>query len=203
MDTKHYDLIVFGGGNAISTAIDCGAKGMNVALVEKGPLGGTCPHRGCIPSKLLIGYADVAEHAREAHRFGFETTVRTPDPDAILRDTFDFTKKYDGILENALGTRVTLYRGQATFAANRTLRVNGNSIDADKLVLATGSRPQRPALEVPYWTSDDVFKIREMPKSITIVGGGYIACELGHFFQGVGVDTLLVVRRDQTPGARG
>ena len=63
MDNKHYDLIVFGGGNAISTAIDCGAKGMKVALVEKGPLGGTCPHRGCIPSKLLIGYADAAEHA--------------------------------------------------------------------------------------------------------------------------------------------
>jgi mycothione reductase len=197
MNNKHYDLIVFGGGNAISTAIDCGAKGMNVALVEKGPLGGTCPHRGCIPSKLLIGYADAAEHARNAERFGFETTVRMPDPDAILRDTFDFTKKYDGILENALGTSVTLYRGQATFDANRTLRVNGNSVYADKLVLATGSRPQRLALEVPYWTSDDVFKIREMPKSITIVGGGYIACELGHFFHGVGVDTLLVVRRDQ------
>ena len=197
MDTKHYDLIVFGGGNAISTAIDCGAKGMNVALVEKGPLGGTCPHRGCIPSKLLIGYADAAEHAREAQRFGFETTVHTPDPDAILRDTFDFTKKYDGILENALGTNVTLYRGQAAFAANRTLQIDGTFIYADKLVLATGSRPQRPALEVPYWTSDDVFKLHEMPKSITIVGGGYIACELGHFFQGVGVDTLLVVRRDQ------
>src|SRR5215469_2105062 len=197
MDTKHYDLIVFGGGNAISTAIDCGAKGMHVALIEKGPLGGTCPHRGCIPSKLLIGYADAAEHAREAQRFGFETTVRLPDPDAILRDTFDFTKKYDGILENALGTNVTLYRGQAAFAANRTLQINGTSIYADKLVLATGSRPQRPVLEVPYWTSDDVFKLREMPKSITIVGGGYIACELGHFFQGVGVETLLVVRRDQ------
>ena len=197
MDTKHYDLIVFGGGNAISTAIDCGAKGMNVALAEKGPLGGTCPHRGCIPSKLLIGYADAAEHAREAQRFGFETTVHTPDPDAILRDTFDFTKKYDGILENALGTNVTLYRGQAAFAANRTLQIDGTFIYADKLVLATGSRPQRPALEVPYWTSDDVFKLHEMPKSITIVGGGYIACELGHFFQGVGVDTLLVVRRDQ------
>jgi mycothione reductase len=197
MNNKHYDLIVFGGGNAISTAIDCGAKGMNVALVEKGPLGGTCPHRACIPSKLLIGYADAAEHARKAERFGFETTVRMPNPDAILRDTFDFTKKYDGILENALGTSVTLYRGQATFAANRALRVNGNSISADKLVLATGSRPQRPPLDVPYWTSDDVFEIREMPKSITIIGGGYIACELGHFFHGVGVDTLLVVRHDQ------
>ena len=74
---------------------------MHVALVEQGPLGGTCPHRGCIPSKLLIGYADAAECARAAGRFGFETTVRTPDPDAILRDTFEFTNKYDGILENA------------------------------------------------------------------------------------------------------
>jgi mycothione reductase len=197
MDTRHYDLIVFGGGNAISTAIQCGAKGMQVALVERGPLGGTCPHRGCIPSKLLIGYADAAESARAARRFGFETTVRVPDADAMLHDTFAFTNKYDGILENALGNNVALYRDQAAFAANRTLRVGNTFISADKLVLATGSRPKRPALEAPYWTSDDVFKLQKMPKSMTIVGGGYIACELGHFFQGVGVDTLMVVRRDQ------
>jgi mycothione reductase len=197
MDTQDYDLIVFGGGNAISTAIECGAQGMKVALVEKGPLGGTCPHRGCIPSKLLIGYADAAEQAREAQRFGFETTVRTPHPEEMLNDTFAFTAKYDAILEKALGDNVTLYRGKAQFTANRALRVDGYSIQAPKLVLAAGSRPQRPALDVPYWTSDDVFRLREMPKSITIVGGGYIACELGHFFHGVGVDTLLVVRRDQ------
>jgi mycothione reductase len=197
METKHYDLIVFGGGNAISTAIDCGAAGMKVALVERGPLGGTCPHRGCIPSKLLIGYADAAEHVRGARRFGFETTLRVLDPGAILRDTFDFTDKYDGILNNALGKNVTLYRGEAEFVANHTLSVNGATICADKLVLATGSRPKRPELDVPFWTSDDVFKLRKMPKSITIVGGGYIACELGHFFHGLGVDTLLVVRRDQ------
>jgi dihydrolipoamide dehydrogenase len=197
MDTKHYDLIVFGGGNAISTAIYCGAKGMQVALVEKGPLGGTCPHRGCIPSKLLIGYADAAEQAREARRFGFETTVTNNDPDAILRDTFDFTRKYDGMLEKALGENVTLYRHRAVFTSNRTLQVNEAAISADKLVLATGSRPRRPVLNVPYWTSDDVFELHQMPKSITIVGGGYIACELGHFFQGIGVDTLLVVRGGQ------
>ena len=197
MDTKHYDLIVFGGGNAISTAIDCGAAGMKVALVERGPLGGTCPHRGCIPSKLLIGYADAAEHARDARRFGFETTLSLPDPDAILRDTFDFTGRYDGILNGALGKNVTLYRGEAVFVADRTLMVSGSMISCDQLVLATGSRPRRPELDVPFWTSDDVFRLRKMPKSITIVGGGYIACELGHFFHGVGVDTLLVVRRDQ------
>jgi mycothione reductase len=197
METRHYDLIVFGGGNAISTAIDCGAAGMKVALVERGPLGGTCPHRGCIPSKLLIGYADAAEHVRDARRFGFETTVRSLYPDAILRDTFDFTGKYDGILRDALGKNVTLYRSSASFVANRTLSLEGATVSGDSLVLATGSRPQRPSLAGPYWTSDDVFELRKMPKSITIVGGGYIACELGHFFHGVGVDTLLVVRRDQ------
>jgi mycothione reductase len=146
---------------------------------------------------LLIGCADGAECARAARRFGFETTVRVPDPDAILHDTFEFKSKYDSILENALGKNVTPYRSQAAFTANRTLRVNNNSISADKLVLATGSRPKRPALELPYWTSDDVFKLQKMPKSITIVGGGYIACELGHFFHGVSVDTLMLVRHHQ------
>src|SRR5207342_3386558 len=104
-----------------------------VALVERGPLGGTCPHRGCIPSKLLIGYSDAAEHARDAQRFGFETTVRLPNPDATLRDTFDFTGKYDGILKDALGGNVTLYRGNASFVANRTLSVEGVAISSDKL----------------------------------------------------------------------
>lgn len=197
MKPGHYDLIVFGGGNAISTAIDCGAAGMKVALVERGPLGGTCPHRGCIPSKLLIGHADAAESARDARRFGFETTLRAPNPDAILRDVFDFTAKYDGILRSALGENVTLYRGNATFVANRTLRISGVTISAERLLLATGSRPRQPEIDVSYWTSDDVFQLRRMPGSITIVGGGYIACELGHFFHGVGVDTLVVVRRDQ------
>src|ERR1700704_5892560 len=74
MSQRHFDLIVFGGGNAITTAIECGKAGMKVALIERGPLGGTCPHRGCIPSKLLIGYADAAESVRQAVKFGFETT---------------------------------------------------------------------------------------------------------------------------------
>jgi dihydrolipoamide dehydrogenase len=77
---------------------------------------------------------------------------------------------------------------------NYSLSVNGGEISADKIVLATGSRPKRPDFAGPYWTSDDVFTLRKMPRSITIVGGGYIACELGHFFSGIGVETLQVVR---------
>ena len=194
MSQRHFDLIVFGGGNAITTAIECGKTGMKIALIERGPLGGTCPHRGCIPSKLLIGYADAAESVRQAVKFGFETTINIPDPDKILVDTFEFTRKYDSILQDALGENVTLFRGTGVLTGNYSLLVNGSKISADKMVLATGSRPKRPNFDGPYWTSDDVFTLRKMPRSITIVGGGYIACELGHFFSGIGVETLQVVR---------
>jgi mycothione reductase len=194
MSTRHFDLIVFGGGNAITTAIECGKAGMKVALVERGPLGGTCPHRGCIPSKLLIGYADAAESTREARKFGFETTIETKDRDKILTETFDFTRKYDLILQDALGQNVTLFRGTGVLTGNYALSVNGSEISADKVVLATGSRPKRPDIEGPYWTSDEVFTLEKMPESITIIGGGYIACELGHFFSGIGVETLQAVR---------
>ncbi|HET9373696.1 MAG TPA: dihydrolipoyl dehydrogenase [Chthoniobacterales bacterium] len=194
MSTANFDLIVFGGGNAITTAIECGKTGMKVALVERGPLGGTCPHRGCIPSKLLIGYADAAESVRAARKFGFQTTINIPDPDKILTETFGFTQKYDSILQEALGKNVTLFRGTGVLTGNYSLSVNGNEISADRVVLATGSRPKRPNLQGPYWTSDDVFTLKKMPRSITIVGGGYIACELGHFFSGIGVETSQVVR---------
>jgi mycothione reductase len=194
MSQRHFDLIVFGGGNAITTAIECGKAGMKVALIERGPLGGTCPHRGCIPSKLLIGFADAAESVRQAVKFGFETTINIPDPDRILIDTFEFTRKYDSILQDALGENVTLFRGTGVLTGNYSLSVNGAEISADKVVLATGSRPKRPNFEGPYWTSDDVFTLKKMPRSITIVGGGYIACELGHFFSGIGVETSQAVR---------
>jgi dihydrolipoamide dehydrogenase len=194
MSQRQFDLIVFGGGNAITTAIECGKAGMKVALIERGPLGGTCPHRGCIPSKLLIGYADAAESVRQAGKFGFETTINIPDPDKVLIDTFEFTRKYDSILQNALGENVTLFRGTGVLTGNYSLSVNGTEISTDKVVLATGSRPKRPNFAGPYWTSDDVFTLKKMPQSITIVGGGYIACELGHFFSGIGVETLQVVR---------
>jgi mycothione reductase len=194
MSRANFDLIVFGGGNAITTAIECGKAGMKVALVERGPLGGTCPHRGCIPSKLLIGYADAAESVRAAPKFGFQTTINILDPDRILTETFGFTRKYDSILEEALGENVTLFRGTGVLTGNYSLSVNGSEISADRVVLAPGSRPKRPNLEGPYWTSDDVFTLKELPRSITIVGGGYIACELGHFFSGIGVETLQVVR---------
>ena len=191
-----HDLIVFGGGNAITVAIEAAKAGWRVALVEKGPLGGTCTNRGCIPSKLLIAYADAAEHVRDASRFHLDATLGAIDGDALLKETFTFTNAYDGLIEGSLPETLELHRGHGRFVDDRTIEVNGARLRAERIVLATGSRPRRPEIPgldgTPYWTSDDVFRLERLPRSLTIVGGGYVGCELAHFFTGVGVETLVV-----------
>ena len=136
----HYDLILLGGGNAITVAIEAGHAGWKVALVEQGLLGGTCPHRGCIPSKLLIGYADVAESVRNASRFHMAASLGEIDGDAILEETFTFTNAYDGLIERGLPQTLDLYRAHGTFVDNHTVEVDGTRIRSERIVLATGSR---------------------------------------------------------------
>ncbi len=199
MTTQTFDLAILGGGNAIHVAIRAGSAGWKVALVEQDLLGGTCPNRGCIPSKLLIAYADNASAIRESRRFHIESTLGDIDRTAIIRETVAATLgSTDGKLAGVLPEGVTLFRGKGSFSADHTIQVNGEQISAEKIVVATGARPARPdvpGLEgTPYWTSDDVFSLDDLPGSITIVGGGYIACELAHFFHGVGIETTVLCR---------
>lgn len=200
-----FDLIVFGGGNAISVARDVAAAGRRVALVEKGPLGGTCPNRGCIPSKLLLGHADVAQAIWNADRFHIQVEIRDIDRDAILRDTAEYVEQFDENLAEGLPDAVTLYRAHGRFVDNRTLEVDGRRITAPRIVLATGGRPRIlrvPGLEgTPYWTSDNVFRATSAPRSLAVVGGGFIGCELAYFFHAIGVNTLLVQHSDRLLGS--
>jgi mycothione reductase len=194
MDNK-FDLVLVGGGNAITLAIEAGKAGRKVAVIEKGPLGGTCPNRGCIPSKLLIGYAEVAETVRDAGRFHMEATLGHIDTAKLLKETFDATRKTDERIRENLPDNVTLFRGHGTFISDKTVLVNDIEVTGAQIVIATGGRPRRPDLKgLPYWTSDDIFDLTEVPKSITIVGGGYIGVEMAHFFHGVGVETTVISR---------
>ena len=189
-----FDLIVIGGGRGSNLALSAGKAGKKVALIEKSSLGGTCPNRGCVPSKLLIGYAHVARAIKESDRHFISSSIQNIDLDSIFRETNNYVNQVGSKYEARLDPHVTIFKGKATFVANNQVEVNGQILSAENIVIATGTRP-KPATHIKAWTSDDVFPLKgKIPKSITIVGSGFIACELANFFDAVGIQTKLLAR---------
>ena len=194
-----FDLIVIGGGNALALAKRCANAGWNVAVIEADRLGGTCPNRGCIPSKLLLGHSEVATAIQEANRFHIDASISSIDREKIRREVFAATiDRVDSAIASSLPEKCTLFRGRGKFVGKKQLEVNGQILEAEKIVVAVGTRPI--TLDghdgEDIWTSDDVFEMTEVPNSIAIVGGGYIACELAWFFSSMGVETSMHVRSE-------
>ncbi len=190
---KKYDLIIIGGGRASNLASKVGKSGKKVALIEKSSLGGTCANRGCVPSKLLIGYADVIRTIQESNRHYVRSTIDEIDVEKIFNTNNNFIDHVDENYKSKLNDNVTLFRGVGSFISDTVITVNDEKITAPKIVIATGTSPKK----VPFknaWSSDDIFPIKKIPKSITIVGSGFIACELANVFDALGVKTKLVVR---------
>ncbi|MEH6457642.1 MAG: FAD-dependent oxidoreductase [Cocleimonas sp.] len=196
---KTYDLIILGGGRSSVMAVEVANSGKKVALIEKDKLGGSCPNRGCVPSKLLIGYAEVARKVREASEHFIEADIKSIDVARMFRETNDWSAQVDARYESRHPESLDLYRGHGTFIDDHTIEVNGEKLTSKNIVIATGSRPRKgPFSDLPLWTSDDLFPLNgEVPESITIVGGGFIAVELANFFNAVGVKTTMLVRSDR------
>ncbi|HLE97527.1 MAG TPA: dihydrolipoyl dehydrogenase [Candidatus Thermoplasmatota archaeon] len=197
----HYDLVVVGSGSGLDVANWAAEAGWTTAIVEEGRLGGTCLNRGCIPSKLLIHSADVAETIRRAHLFGIIPKGYEVDFAAIVRRvTGSVDGDSDGI-ERALATldNPRLYKGRGRFVGPRRLEVAGEVLTADRFLLAHGARPRIPDIdglnEVPYLTSTEALRLDRQPRSLAILGGGFIACELGHFFSALGTEVTILQRR--------
>ncbi len=196
---REYDLIVIGGGRAANLAFAAGRAGQRVALIEKDRLGGTCPNRGCVPSKLLVGFAEAARRVREADRHFITAKIDRIDVQRMIAETNAWVEGVDGRYEGRLPAGADLYRGAGRFVDDHVVEVNGERLTAPQIVIATGTRPRlAPYPDAPVWTSDDLFPLQgKVPRSITIVGGGFIGCELANFFEAVGVETRLVVRGDR------
>lgn len=191
---KKFDLIIIGAGRASNLAVKASKAGKKVALIEKSALGGTCPNRGCVPSKLLIGYAHVAQTIKEASRHFIDASINSIDVDKIFEETNNYVSKIDSSYEGRFNVNIEIFRGQGSFVSNNVIKVNNEELSADTIVIATGTRPIKPAHE-KAWSSDDLFPLKtKVPKSITIVGSGFIACELANFFSSIGVTTKLLVR---------
>lgn len=195
-----FDLIVLGGGRAAGLAIAASKAGWKTALIERDQLGGTCPNRGCVPSKLLIGFADAARHARTAGRHFIDAGFHGADLTKIFASVNEFVGGVDGRYQARVETAdVTLIRGEGRFTGPKQIEAAGRSVTAEKIVIATGSRPAPPPFaHLAVWTSDDLFPLRcAPPQSLMVIGGGVIGCEMAAFFAAVGVETTLFVRGER------
>ncbi|MEA3559853.1 MAG: dihydrolipoyl dehydrogenase [Candidatus Thermoplasmatota archaeon] len=197
-----YDLIVIGSGAGLNVASDAYSQRMNVAIIENGPLGGTCLNRGCIPSKIILYPADVVEILREASKVGVHARVEKVDFKLIMKRMHDLVDKDVGemtkSIRSAWGKGLDFYNTTGMFVGKKVIEVDGKKITAPKILIAAGSRetvPPIPGLkETGFLTSTDVFELEKAPKSLVMIGGGYIAAEFGHFFDAVGTDVTIVGR---------
>lgn len=192
---KRYDLIVIGGGRASNLAAKAARVGKKVALIEKSKLGGTCANRGCVPSKLLIGYADVIRAVKESERHYIKSTIDSIDLEKIFKQNNEYIDGVDSSFRSMLNDNVELFRGVGSFVSDKVVEVNTERLTAPIIIIATGASPKEPPFK-NAWTSDDIFPIDKIPASITIVGAGFIACELANVFDALGVKTKLLIRGD-------
>ncbi len=198
MAVHSYDLVIVGAGSGNMLPSEEFA-GWRIAVVESDRFGGTCLNRGCIPSKMLVYTADVAQAVRHAGRFGIRAGWKGADWPAIRDRVFG---RIDPLHERAVAHRraggIDVFLGEARFTGPKVLRVGGEEIRADRFVLAAGSRPAIPPVpglaDVPYLTSDTVMRLGRLPKSMVVLGGGYIAAEMSHIFGSLGTKVTIVTR---------
>jgi mycothione reductase len=195
---QHFTLAIIGSGSGNSLVPEDSGHGP-VALIEDGPFGGTCLNRGCIPTKIFAHTADVAAEIRAAAGFGLGAELTGVDWTAVQDRVFAHTGQIsaDGRRDRADADGVTLFEGRARFRGPHELVIDGRThITADRIVVATGARPSVPPViaesGVTFHTSDTVMGIDELPASMVIVGGGYVAVEFAHIFSCLGVAVRLV-----------
>jgi dihydrolipoamide dehydrogenase len=200
------DFLVIGSGSGLEVANAAVNRGQSVAVVEKGPLGGTCLNRGCIPSKQLLYHADVLETVERAGEFGIDAEVRGVEfADIVETVTDDVSDDADSIRRGLSSSPDhDLYEGTGRFVDERTVEVvdgpdEGATVRAQTVLIAAGTRPAIPPIDgiedVDYLTSTEALQSTTPPEHLVIVGGGYIAAELGHFFGAFGSDVTIVGRR--------
>lgn len=169
--------------------------------LRKGPFGGTCLNRGCIPSKMLIHSADVMETIKSAEKFGIKARVESVDWQAIIRRVSEEVDRDAETIEqgNRQADNITVFKSRSRFVGYKTLEVAGEQIRAETIVIAAGTRPSVPNIpwlaSVPYLTSDQALRLPEQPRRMAVVGGGYIAAELAHFFGSLGTEVSIIHRR--------
>jgi dihydrolipoamide dehydrogenase len=197
---ERFDVLVIGSGSGMIVASTAVENGFKTAIVDSGPMGGTCLNRGCVPSKMLIYPADVVTILREAQRLGVNAAVNSIDFGNIMDRMHKLVNEDSGSQAQAVKAtpNLTWFNEQGNFVSDYTMQVGERTISAEKIFIVSGARAEVPRFKglenVGYLTSDTVLDLQTPPSGIIIVGGGYIGVEYGHFFSGIGTKTTIVQR---------
>jgi mercuric reductase len=204
----HFDLVILGSGStAFAAALRAQELGKTSVMTEERAIGGTCVNRGCLPSKNLIEAAKIMHDARHPRYPGLSPTEIRLDFKKLIEQKDEVVhgyrkKKYDSLA----GGQFTVEQGHVEFVDSHTVEINGARLSGEKILIATGSRPVIPEIDglsdVPFLTSDllthnEPMEMRELPRSLIILGGGYIALELGQMFRRFGVAVTILDRNSQ------
>jgi mycothione reductase len=201
MAVHDYDLVIVGAGSGNMLLSDDFAD-WRVAIVEGDRFGGTCLNRGCIPSKMFVYAADVANTVQHADRYGIKAKFSGADWPAIRSRVFGrIDPLHDGAVKYRRANGIDVYTSNGAFTGPGVLAVGDDELRSTRFVLAAGSRPLIPDLPglsgVPYYTSDTIMRLESLPKSMIVLGCGYIGAEMSHIFGSLGTKITIVNRNQQ------
>ncbi|MCP5500521.1 MAG: dihydrolipoyl dehydrogenase [Leptospiraceae bacterium] len=200
---KHYDILVIGAGGGTKLVTPPSNIGYKVAVLEKEKPGGTCLNRGCIPSKMLVYPADIMHSLKEVERVQIHLQQK-PEvlfSNLIKRISNTVDEESDSIVPiYEKNPNVDLYPYEGRFVSNQVVEVNGQKLTADRIFIVTGARPFIPHIpgleQTPFWTSREALRNTHLPSSLTVIGGGYIALELGLAYSAFGTNLNLIARSE-------
>ncbi|WP_414541357.1 glutathione-disulfide reductase [Nostoc sp. CCY0012] len=199
---KHdFDLVVIGAGSGgIATARRAAEYGAKVGVAEFDRLGGTCVNRGCVPKKLMVYASHFPELFADAQGYGWSLVKSSLDWEKMITAVNDEVTRLNGIYQRMLdNSKVEILQGYGKFIDAHTIQVGERQVTADKILIAVGGRPVKPEIPgIEYaMTSDDIFHLKQQPKHIVILGGGYIGSEFACILHGLGSEVTQVIRHDK------
>lgn len=201
----HYDLLVIGAGSgAMGASRRAALLGKKVAMIENKVIGGTCVNVGCVPKKVMFNLANFLEDAHVISDYGVKGLDKIELDFLTFKNSRDaYIKRLNAIYSNNIkNANIDYIEGSARFVSKTEVEVLKGADEpterysADHILIASGSTPEEGTFEGRNlcWVSDDIFTMEKLPKSMVVIGGGYIAIEMAQIMQAFGVKTTLVVR---------
>lgn len=202
-----FDLIIIGGGpGGYVAAIRAASIGKKVALIEATDLGGTCLNRGCIPSKTMLKYAELIDGVKKASHWGIEINEMNLSLDKMIeRKNSIVTQLKNGVQYLMDKNKIMIFKGTGTLSDDKSVEIEMEAgtqkIAAHQIIIATGSRPVVPKIkgidQIEYHTTDTIFDMQEIPKSIAVIGGGVIGVEMASVFASLGSAVSIIELNDR------